>query len=186
MWHILGRLFLLALLGVLVLLAAAAALPVSGSSIHWFLPLPVACAGARCVPYREWVGAIRRAEQGTPGTVLSVQDRLRLLTELLTADAATTVARRTGLSVSDADVEQTLKAIDQVSADHQDVRRLLETLYGDLQDPQFRRGMRDLLLRQKLSASGIPNVWTHATAPTVTVLHLRYRWDADAFRVVER
>ncbi len=158
--------------------AAATAVPRAPLGLDAWLPFPVACAGARCVTYAWWTRLAGRA-----GTAFEPAD---ILTNLLTARAAHTVGRRAGVSVSGAEVRSAIAAIEDLAEQDPAFRQLLSTEYQGTRSRAFRAGLRDLLLRRKLAAAGITDAWSHKAAPTVTILHLRYRWNEKTHRVVTR
>ncbi|TSC64190.1 MAG: hypothetical protein G01um1014106_240 [Parcubacteria group bacterium Gr01-1014_106] len=147
-------------------------------ALHTWWPLPVACAGVHCVTYRQWTALMRQAE--------FAEDEETLLTELLTARAAALVARRTGLSVSEAEVDEALRPVRITTASEPAITRFLAARAINVQSPGFRTGLVDMLLRAKLAATGISDVWTHPAAPSVTVFHVRYRWDENARSIETR
>lgn len=155
-------------------------------SFHFWLPFPAACLGIRCITYREWgaVQAIALARQGREAETPS--DPAHLVSELLTRRAIALVARRAGLNVSQEEIDRTRATLASQLEEQPDLQQFLQRQYGDLETARFREGIRDLLLRQKLTAAGIPEVWEHPSAPSVTILHLRYRWDPKTHRVVQR
>lgn len=159
-------------------LAAVWKVPSAPFAFHWWLPLPVACVDARCVTYRRVAAALDF--QG------HTQDEAHVLTGLLTSKAASFVARRSGLHVSERDVDAALGALEELVAGQQELKEFLVAQYGDLHGRRFRDGIRDLLLQRKLSVAGIASPWEHPAAPAVTILHARYRWDTTAHVVVSR
>lgn len=170
---------------VLALLAAAAwalaaftTVPAAPLAVHRWLPLPIACVDARCVTYIRFAGIVRSQAGG--------QDAARILTELLTSKASSLVARRSGLQVSERDVDAALRTLDELVAGQPELQEFLAAQYGTVRDERFRDGIRDLLLQRKLSAAGIASPWEHPAAPAVTILSARYRWDNAAHKVVSR
>lgn len=174
-WVVAG---LLGVVGAAWVAAAVTVVPRAPFGVDAWLPVPVACAGARCVTYTSWTRLIGRA-----GTALEPVD---ILTNLLTARAALTVGRRAGVNISSAEVRAAVAAIETQAEQDQSFRQLLSTEYQGTWSRAFRAGLSDLLLRRKLAAAGIADVWAHPAAPTVTIIHLRYRWDARGHRLVER
>lgn len=174
-----GVLAIAALLGTLIVfLAAASPFPDAPFRVHVWSPVPVACAGLRCVTYRGWAGAARKAG--------NTHDRLPLLAEMLASRAAPVVARRSGLRVPPSEVDAALRAVEELAADDPSLKALLSATYGDLRGSRFRQGLTDLLLREKLRAAGFSTAWESPAAPPVMVLSARYRWDAATHRVVAR
>lgn len=160
----------------------------SGPLGTWF-PLPIACAGRRCVTYRAWAAVVTRvrSSQPAPDTAeLSSARAASLLTELLTSRAVGIVARRAGLTVTESEVDAALKTVTTVAADERSLQQFLVEQYGDLMNPGFRSGMRDLLTRTKLAAAGISDVWMDPGAPWVLMLHARNWWNPTTHRVVAR
>lgn len=160
-------------------LAALRPVPTAPLAVQRWLPLPFACADARCVTY---LGLARVAARAGPA------DAADLLTALLTNRAAELVARRSGLTASREEVEAAAAAIADAAHSQPDLGAYLDQEYGPrmLEQPSFRSGLRTILLRQKLAAAGVSSPWAHPAAPVVTILHFRYRWDATKQRVVER
>ena len=144
----------------------------------WWL-LPAACADVRCVTYRQWSALVRRS-----GT--AERDASEILTQLLTTRAALLVARRSGLAVSDGEVDAALRALGTTAASEPAIERFLAARAVDLGSGEFRGGMRELMLQGKLAAAGVTDVWKHPAAPSVTVFHARYRWDGRAHQVEPR
>lgn len=159
------------------LLAASVRSSAAAYGLHRWVFLPVACADARCVTYARWAGVVQAA-----GETAAPAD---LLTEFLVSRATSLVARRTGLSIADEELFAALAALEE-TASAPALRVYLAGHYGPLDRPLVRDGIRDLLLRQKLRAAGIDNVWAHPASPTVTLLSFRYHWDAASGRVVEQ
>lgn len=179
--------------GALLVVAVAAGVflvgavgPLRATGLPAVLSLPAACLGVRCVTFREWSGAVRAAEALGGPSVEEQRDPARLLTELLTRRAALAIARRSGLTVSGVEVEQARSSIRERVAGQPGVEEFLRRMYGDLSSPVFLEGLRDLLLREKLRAAGVANVWEHEAVATPVVFHVRYRWDQHAKRVVVR
>lgn len=161
-------------------LAALRPIPTAPLAVQRWLPLPLACADARCVTY---VGLARVAAR-----VGQTDGAADLLTALLTNRAVVLVARRSGLTASREEVEAAAAAIADAARSQPDLRAYLVQEYGSqmLEQPSFRSGLRTILLRQKLAAAGVSSPWVHPAAPVVTILHARYRWDATKQQVVER
>lgn len=172
--------FIVLVVGVLGswLLAAALPVPRAPLGLRAWLPLPVACVDLRCVTYRR-VAALRARGEGRPAPA-------DVLADLLTRRAADIVARRSALAVSEGEVDAALATVGELAADDAALQRFLATQYGNVRSTSFREGMREILLRRKLAAAGIPDVWATPLAPSVLLLHFRYRWDAREHRVVER
>ncbi|TSC73069.1 MAG: hypothetical protein G01um101438_92 [Parcubacteria group bacterium Gr01-1014_38] len=141
----------------------------------WWL-LPAACTNVHCVTYRQWSAAVRRAD-------VSARDAPEILTRLLTSRAAVLIARRSGLAVSDGEVDAALRVLRTTTASEPAIEAFLATRAVDLGSGEFRLGMRELLLQEKLAAAGVTDVWKHPAAPSVTVFHARYRWDERAHQV---
>lgn len=160
------------------LLAAGTPLRAQASSVHRALPLPVACAALSCVSYRQLAQTMDAL--GTRG------DPAVVLTELLTERAAGIVARRVVTRVTDADLDAATETLGSLTAAEAGLRTFFSNQYGNLQSPEFREGLRRILLRRKLAAAGITNVWAHPAAPAVALFQFRYRWDSKEHRVAAR
>ncbi len=172
-----GFLVLVAAVGGLSLLAAGTLMP-GPAALHRVLPLPVACVDARCVTYARWA---RLTGRGAPEASPE-----RVLTELLTSHAASLISRRSGLSVTEAELAAARSHVEAVLSTDAALRAYVTATYGDTSAAGFRNGLRDLLLRQKLAAAGVSSLWTHPAAPVVSILHFRYRWDAKSGEVRRR
>lgn len=158
--------------------AVAAPLLRAPWSLHAWWPVPVACAGLRCVTYRQLADFARREV----GEVSPAE----LLTRLLTREAQRTVARRTGLAVSEEELGEALESVERASGEDVRFRSFLELTYGNTRSEGFRENFRDLILARKLAAVGVRDVWASPRAPAVKVLHARYVWSARERQIVPR
>ncbi len=161
-----------------VVIAGATTVPEAPFGLHRWMPLPAVCAEARCITYRRWTALFN--------AVGDQADAAEILTALLTSRAASLVARRSGLSVSNAEVDAALKSLNERTHGQPELQAFVDSLYGNMEGVTFREGLRDVLVRQKLAAAGVTSPWTHAAAPTVTLLSVRYRWDDGSHRIVLR
>lgn len=173
-----GLLVVLVLAGMFQSLVTLTLVPYAPLHLHRWWPLPAVCAGIRCVTYAQWSAAVRRSD-------VPNQEAADILSQLLWNRAATLVAHRAGLAVSDDEVDAALRVLGTTTAAEPTIENFLATQAVDLQSREFRHGMRALLLQGKLAAAGITNVWGHPAAPSVTMLHARYRWN-DRTHQVER
>lgn len=172
--------------GALESLAVAFPIQQAPLNIHDWWPFPVACAGARCVTYRQWTGLIKQAALPTEQAGSSEDTDAMLLTELLTARAAALVARRSGLGVTTEEIENAARALHITTASEPAITQFLAARAINPQSSAFRSGLVDMLLRAKLAATGITDVWAHPAAPSIAIFHARYRWDESARQVVSR
>lgn len=167
----------LALVGGVWVTALSTPLFHAPARIQEWVPFPLACSGTRCVTYRR-LAALQRATEA--------QEPADLLTRVLTQQASRRIARRTGLSVTNEEITSALKAVQEAVQGAPELQMFVDETYGSLDSKVIREGMRDLLLLQKLSAAGVQDLWNHQAAPSVWVLHARYRWNSPQHRVVER
>lgn len=179
-WKVLGSILVVGLcVGALEGLAVAFPIQEAPLKLHDWWPFPVACAGVRCVTYRQWSELIKQAAS-------SEDTSAALLTELLTARAAALVARRSGLSVTKEEIENAARALNITTASEPAITQFLAARAINPQSSAFRSGLVDMLLRAKLAATGITDVWAHPAAPSVTIFHTRYQWNASAHSVEPR
>lgn len=168
------------LVGILEVVAALSPFGRAPLRLHDWWVLPVACVELRCVTYRQWAVATRVS--GSPN-----EKAPEVLTHLLTNKVSALVARRSGLGrVPDEEVDAALGVLRTTTASDPSIEAFLKTRAVDLRSAEFRGAMRDLLAQGKLAAAGITDVWTHPTAPSVKILHTRYRWDVVAHQVKRR
>jgi hypothetical protein len=146
-------------------------------NLHVWWPAPVACAGFRCVTFRQLAGFVGRTEGKVSPT--------ELLTRLLARGADRAVAGRTGLAVSDDEINEALSSVERAAREDTGLRSFLDLTYGNTESEAFREGFRDLLLARKVATVGV-DVWARPWAPTILVLHTRYAWNAGEHRVVTR
>lgn len=169
------------LVGVIALgvLAAVIPFPSAPASLHGWWPVPIACAGPRCVTYRELSRVVRAAgSQATPEELLSI---------LLSRQVLRQVARRTGISVASVDVDTALAVIRATTNEARGLREFLDLTYaGGIESPELRRGLEDLLLGGKLQAAGFGNVWLLPEAPRIRVFHIGYRFEKKTHMIVRR
>lgn len=175
MLAVFGAGLFVALLGLWVV-AAVVPIPAAPLRLHGWWPLPLACVGARCVSYQALAA---RAAADLLGPV-------DLLSRVVMQEALQQVARSHGLSVTDRELDTALSAIDAAVIGSPELKVFLEQSFQGLQSPRLKEGMKDLLLRQKLRAVGLKDIWALPHAPRVIVLHARYRWDDRAHAVVPR
>lgn len=170
----------LSFLGTVTMAALAGAYPLWTAPLRTqtWAPLPLICIGIRCLTYRGIFANVPES-----GQQVQPSD---LLTRLARREALRQVARSTGLGISYADIQTALKTIDETMRREPELGGFVLSTYGSSRTAQLQEGMNDLLLSQKLSASGIKDIWSIPETPAVYVLHWRYRWDDLEHRVSAR
>ncbi len=146
--------------------------------LHQLLLFPAACAGSSCVTYRAWWTAVTNR----PGRIQPDA----VLTGLLEERALRQVAFREGVRVSEQELAQALEAVYASLDGVPGGEETLQALYGSDPDGALRRGLRVLLLRQKLIAHSIRSPWDGQNAPRVTAWNIHIRWDPVRHAIVAR
>ena len=142
-------------------------------------PVPVACAGYYCVTYGEWSRAIYKSgATEKPETILSA----------LVLDRATQiVAYYEKVRISDGEIEQASSAVEKtINAIPGGKNMLNETYGGNFVSFLTKKSISAILLREKLFAKGIIRPWDSKYAPTVTVLNVGLKWDAESKKITNR
>lgn len=171
-----GLLILVVVFGILEVTAALFPFRKAPLRLHDWWIFPVACVEVRCVTYRQWGTVVRRSDS-------SPENAPEVLTRLLTSKAAALVARRSGLSVSNEEIDAALRTLRTTTASEPSIEQFLKARAVDVRSKEFRGAMHDFLLHSKLAAAGITDVWVHPTAPSVRVLHAWYRWNVSTHTV---
>jgi hypothetical protein len=148
-------------------------------SLHNWVPLPVACAGYYCVTYREWTQTIGRSGiESKPEVVLSA---------LLLDKATQTTAYYEKVRISKEDIKQASLAVEETINAIPGGKNMLNEIYGGKSATYLsEKGIKAILLREKMSALGIESPWVSKYAPNVTVWNIGLKWDEVSRSVVIR
>lgn len=153
--------------------------PAAPFDLHQSAPLPVVCAGYSCVTYRQWSKAVKNDDtKKTPEVVL---------TALVFDEVTRQVADYEKVRISKDEIRQAVSAVEQTINAMSGGKNLINEAYaGKTEKYLSEKNVSRILLRQKLAALGVANIWVSKYVPKITVLNVSLKWDDAGKKIVRK